>query len=69
LVKIPAKNARRPAPWLRRAAGWTVSAVGAAVLATGGVALASATSSVSGQIVASATAQHLDPQPNFSKRN
>jgi hypothetical protein len=43
--------------------------VGAAVLATGGVALASATSSQSGQIVASATAQHLDPQPNFSKRN
>jgi hypothetical protein len=69
MVKIPAKNARGPAAWLRRAAVWTVAAAGAAVLATGGAALASATPSVSGQIAASAAAQHFDPQPNFTKRN
>jgi hypothetical protein len=48
---------------------WTAAAAVAAVLATGGVAQASANPSVSGQIVTSATAQHLDPQPNFTKRN
>ena len=69
MVKIPVKNARGPAAWLRRAAVRTVAAAGAAVLATGGVALASTAPSVSGQIVASAAAQHLDPQPNFMKRN
>ena len=71
MVKIPVKNARGPAAWLRRAAVWTFAAAGAAVLASGGAAQAGAsvTPSVSGQIVTSAVAQHLDPQPNFTKRN